>query len=93
MKKVNFLVEFGTELEDDVDPNDVTFDIPIELVHAQDYSGKNVGRLVAYCTQSDPEVIEESCNSDSSASQSTSPPTTGHDSSSPGESDTPTKKE
>jgi len=38
------------EIEDDVEPNDVTFDIDLEKIRPM-ISNKYVGRTLGYCTQ------------------------------------------
>lgn len=50
LKKVTLTVDMTVEIEEDVEPNDVTFDIPIEQVKPQ-ANGKTVGVLVSYTTQ------------------------------------------
>ena len=60
MKRVSFLVEFVALLDDDVKPDDVTFNIPVDQVQAQSLeSGKVVGKLEAYTTQQDAWEVEK----------------------------------
>ena len=57
-KRVLFMVEFTVEMEASVDPDDVTFHIPMTDVLPQSWDGKTIGKLIAYCTQQYPEVVE-----------------------------------
>lgn len=58
MKRVTFMVEFVARIKDDVEPEDVSFDIPTDQVRAQ-AGGNNVGVLESYTTQEYPEVNQE----------------------------------
>ncbi len=49
-KKVTLTVDVVVEIEDDVEPNDVTFDIDLEKIRPM-ISNKYVGRTLGYCTQ------------------------------------------
>src|SRR6185369_8587254 len=50
MKKVTLTVDVVVEIEDDVEPNDVTFDIDLEKIRPM-ICNKYVGRALGYCTQ------------------------------------------
>ena len=50
MKKVTLTVEVVVEIEGDVEPNDVTFDIDLENIRPM-LGNKYVGRTSGYCTQ------------------------------------------
>ncbi len=51
-KTVTLMVEFTVEVAASVDPNQITFDIPVEQVKVQSLeTGKTVGVLKQYCTQ------------------------------------------
>jgi len=54
MKQVTLSVDFVVELEDNVEPDAVTFEIPIEKIVPMDFerSGTNsVGKVLGYTTQ------------------------------------------
>src|SRR4051794_4212025 len=50
MNKVTLTVEIVVEIEDYVEPNDVTFDIDLEKIRPM-VGNKYVGRILGYCTQ------------------------------------------
>jgi hypothetical protein len=50
MKKVTLTVDVVVEIENAVDPNQVTFDIDLEKIRLM-VGNKYVGRTLGYCTQ------------------------------------------
>ena len=50
MKKVTLTVEVVVEIDDEVEPNDVTFESDLEKIRPM-AGNKYVGRTLAYCTQ------------------------------------------
>ena len=51
MKNVTFTVDFAVKLNDDVDPNDVSFEVDLARVNlVQIHTKENVGRAEAYTT-------------------------------------------
>ena len=50
MKNVTLTVDVVVEIEDAVEPNDVTFDIDLEKIRPM-VGNKYVGRTLGYCTQ------------------------------------------
>ncbi len=51
MRTVDIMVEFRVSIPDDVDPDSITFDIPVESVRVDSNSIMGVGKLLSYCTQ------------------------------------------
>ncbi len=50
MKKLTLTVDVVVEIEDAVEPNDVTFDIDLEKIRPM-VGNKYIGRTLGYCTQ------------------------------------------
>jgi hypothetical protein len=53
-KRVTLSVDFVVDIDEDVEPNDVTFEIPLEKMIPMDCNGsgrKRVGRVRSYTTQ------------------------------------------
>ena len=49
MKSVTFQIEFTTKIKDDVDPENVTFDIDLARVTPQ-ANGESAGKVTGYTT-------------------------------------------
>lgn len=50
-KTVKMMVEFDVEIEDEEDPQQITFDIPIEKIIPSNWDGPIKGRVTGYTTQ------------------------------------------
>src|SRR5438093_13315217 len=50
MKTITLTVDVVVEIEDDVEPNDVTFDIDLEKTRPM-LGNRYIGRTLGYCTQ------------------------------------------
>lgn len=52
MKNVTFVVEFTTELQDNINPEDVTFDIDVGFskIRPIGFDGLTVGTVIGYST-------------------------------------------
>jgi len=44
------MVEFNVSIQDDEEPNDITFEIPYESIRV-DGSKRDIGKVTSYCTQ------------------------------------------
>lgn len=52
MKTLTISVDFVVSVPEGIEPNDITFDIPIESVRVDSLTdGEGIGVLTGYCTQ------------------------------------------